>query len=114
MNDKELGIFIKERRKALGLSLEDIGSSLGLSRSTIQRWETGNISKIKRSHLEMLSKVLSIPIDVLLGYSSNTKIDDPELIKARSRIQKKLDKVHSVQKCQQIEKFIDTFILEQE
>ena len=37
---------IKQRRKELGLSLEDVAQKLGMNKSTIQRYETNSIRKM--------------------------------------------------------------------
>ena len=47
LNPKEIGLRIKLRREELGLTLEDIASQVKVARSTIQRYETGSISRPK-------------------------------------------------------------------
>ena len=41
-----IGTRIKERRKALGYSAEDIAMRLGKSPATIYRYESGDIEKL--------------------------------------------------------------------
>ena len=59
--------FIKTRRKELGITLEDIGNYVGVSKGTVQRWETGSISNMRRDRIKKLSEILKISPDILLG-----------------------------------------------
>ncbi|SPD75132.1 putative transcriptional regulator, XRE family [uncultured Desulfobacterium sp.] len=47
--------LVKEVRKQLGLSQEDLAHALGISFATINRWENGKTlpSKLARTHLKM-------------------------------------------------------------
>ena len=42
---------IKARRKELGLTLEDVGQIVGVSKTTIQRWESGEIKNQRRDKI---------------------------------------------------------------
>ena len=59
--------IIKTRRKELGITLEDIGKYVGVSKATVQRWETGSISNMRRDRIKKLSEILRIDADLLLG-----------------------------------------------
>lgn len=64
----DIGKLISERRKALGLTLEDIGKVVGVSKSTVQKWEKGYISNMKRDKIAALSKILDIsPVSFITG-----------------------------------------------
>ena len=39
---------ISDRRKQLGLTLEDVGNAVGVSKTTVQRWESGLIKNMGR------------------------------------------------------------------
>lgn len=56
-----IGNIIFERRKELGLTLEEIGTACGVSKSTVKKWESGYISNMKRDKIAQLAKVLNIP-----------------------------------------------------
>lgn len=62
----ELGRLIAERRKALGLTLEAVGNAVGVTKSTVKKWETGNISNMHHSRLPNLAKILRMPLDTLM------------------------------------------------
>ena len=59
--------LIKNRRKELGITLEEIGDYVGVSKTTVQRWESGNISNMRRDRIKKLSEILRIDADLLLG-----------------------------------------------
>ena len=55
-----LGEYLKQRRLALNYSLEYVGNFVGVDRSTVQRWEKGNIKNIDRKHIESICRVLVV------------------------------------------------------
>ena len=63
----EIAIRIKNRRKELGLSLQDVSNISGISRSTLQRYETGGIQNIPIQKLSALAKSLEMTEEQLLG-----------------------------------------------
>lgn len=72
MTNIEIGIRIAERRKELGLTMDDVAQKIGVAKSTVQRYETGQILKIKLPVIESIASVLSVNPDWIVG---NT--DDP-------------------------------------
>ncbi len=57
---------IKDRRQALGLSYQDLADRTGMSKSTLQRYETGAIKNIPLDKLEVLTSALGIdPVELL-------------------------------------------------
>ena len=72
MGDIEIIIKrIKERRLALGLSYQDVADATGLSKSTIQRYETGAIRKVPINQIEDLAKALHTSPNYLMGWDDN-------------------------------------------
>ncbi len=55
-----IGEAIYKRRKELGLTLEDVGEFVGVSKSTVKKWETGYISNMRRDKIALLAKVLRV------------------------------------------------------
>lgn len=55
-----IGKIISNRRKELGLTLEEIGSFVGVGKSTVQKWESGYISNMRRDKIALLAKVLKM------------------------------------------------------
>ena len=62
----DIGKRIKEAREANELTQEQLGKELGMNKSTIQRYETGQISKIKLPVLESIAKALHVNPDWLV------------------------------------------------
>lgn len=95
----DIGKIIKDRRLELGLTLEEIGKSVGVSKSTVQKWENGYISNMKRDKISALSKILDIsPVSLIIGEQEETpspskpikKEDEQELLKLKQIISKEL------------------------
>lgn len=71
-DQKQIGYRIKLRREELGMTLEDIASSIKVARSTVQRYEAGSINRPKLPVLYAISQALRVSPDWLLGIT-----DDP-------------------------------------
>jgi len=62
---------IKDRRVELGLSYQDIADATGLSKSTIQRYETGSIRKVPINQIKELARALHTTPSYLMGWDDN-------------------------------------------
>lgn len=62
---------LKNRRLELGLSMREVANALGLSPSTVSRYENGNIDNMGIDKLEALSKVLRCSPGYLMGWEDN-------------------------------------------
>lgn len=63
-----IGQLINQRRIALNLTLEEVGNAVGVSKSTVKKWEDGFISNMKRDKISELAKVLKIsPVSLITG-----------------------------------------------
>ncbi len=67
-----IGNRIKERRKELGLSVEDVAFELGKNRATVYRYESNDIENMPASVLEPLAEILHTTPAYLMGWD-----DDP-------------------------------------
>ena len=63
----EVGNLIYNRRKELGLTLEEVGDAVGVSKSTVKKWENGFISNMRRDKIEKLADILQLNPIRLLG-----------------------------------------------
>lgn len=59
--------FIKNRRKELGLTMLDVAKACEVSEATVSRWESGDISNMKRSRIAALAKILRISPAIIVG-----------------------------------------------
>ena len=73
MGDIELIVKrIRDRRIELGLSYQDVADATGLSKSTIQRYETGSIRKVPINQIEDLARALHTTPSYLMGWDDNS------------------------------------------
>ena len=59
--------LIKNRRIELGLTQLDIAKATSVSEATVSRWESGQISNMRRSKIAALAKVLQLSPSTLMG-----------------------------------------------
>ena len=64
---------IKQRRKDLGLRAEDVAERIGVSRSTMFRYENGEIEKLPINHLVPIAQALHTSVDYLMGWTEDEK-----------------------------------------
>ena len=67
MDNIEIGKRIKQSREEKGMSLQDVADLTGVARSTVQRYETGKIDKIKLPILESSARSLEVRPDWIIG-----------------------------------------------
>jgi repressor LexA len=83
-----VGEIIYNRRKELGLTLEEIGNATGVSKSTVKKWENGFIANMRRDKIEKLAKILQISPIVLLGNKNEDDKPNAEILSAGKNIYK--------------------------
>lgn len=66
-----------ERRKQLGLSYQALAERTGLTKSTLQRYEKGNIRNAPIARLEDLCRGLEMSVEELMGLQGRREIDGP-------------------------------------
>ena len=71
----EVKDIIRTRREELGLTLLDIAKKVGVSEGTVSRWESGNISNMRRNNIAALSRALQISPSVIMEWEED-KITD--------------------------------------
>lgn len=87
----ELQDLIRTRRTQLGKTLEEIGKAVGVSKATVQRWESGEIKNLRRDRIARLAAALevtseSIVMDQPAESVSHTGIKIPVLGYVRAGI----------------------------
>lgn len=81
MNNVDLGHRIKQRRTDLGLTQGDIAAEVGVAISTIQRYETGSIERVKLPVIEAIARALHVNPDWLVGKTPDMiDYDDGDLL----------------------------------
>ena len=99
MKDKELrkliGSRAKQRRLELGLKQPYVAEKMGVTASTIQRYEAGTIDNTKKLVLEGLSEALHVSVEWLKGETEeqNSDITDKREILIRDTMSSILSKL---------------------
>ena len=83
---------IRDRRLELNLSYQDIADATGLSKSTIQRYETGGIKKVPVNQIEELAKALHTSPSYLMGWDQN---NPPQLSEDEQHLLNVFNKLNS-------------------
>lgn len=61
---------IKKYRSGNDMTLEDVAEKVGVSRQTIQKYESGVISNIPSDKIEKLAEIFSVTPSELMGWNS--------------------------------------------
>lgn len=69
-----LGEKIKSRRLELDLTLEEVGDYVGVSKSTVRKWETGLIENMKRDKIACLAEILEVSPLYIMGLTDSPMI----------------------------------------
>lgn len=67
----DMGIRIKNRRKEIGMTQEELGKIIGVTKATINKYETGIVINMKRPTVEKIAKALDVPPGYLMGWTDN-------------------------------------------
>ena len=70
-----IGNRIHVKRKEKKLTLEQLANSIGTSKQTIQRYESGAISNIPSDKIEKIAKLLDTSPSYLMGWDSDISSD---------------------------------------
>lgn len=65
---------IRQRRLELNMSYQDLADKTGMSKSTLQRYETGFIKNIPLAKVETLAAALEVSPEYLMGWESKPSL----------------------------------------
>lgn len=68
-----IGERIRARRKEIGMSADELGKRLGKDRSTVFRYEKGDIEKVPIDILEPIAEALNTTPQYLMGWEEVQK-----------------------------------------
>jgi transcriptional regulator with XRE-family HTH domain len=71
MNNTDTGYRIRERRRALDMTQEELGKKIGVSKATINKYETGVTPNLRRPTIEKLADALCTSPEYLMGWTTN-------------------------------------------
>jgi transcriptional regulator with XRE-family HTH domain len=72
---REIGIIIRNRRKELGLSQEQLSEKVGVSYQQIQRYENGS-SMLNVENVQRVAKVLDMPVTLFFSCSDSAQVGE--------------------------------------
>lgn len=67
----DFGQKIKQIRKSKGMSLEQVGDIVGVGKSTVRKWETGDIANMRRDKIAKLANALGVEPSYLMGWTED-------------------------------------------
>ena len=76
----EIKDILKNRRTELGLTQLDVANAVGVSEATVSRWESGDISNMKRSRIASLASVLKMSPSIIMGWNEEHEAHMPSNI----------------------------------
>ena len=75
LNYKEIGLKIKQKRKSLSLTQLELAERVGLTESSISRYESGKIATMPTSTVNKICRVLNIEPSELLGLTPENSFE---------------------------------------
>lgn len=76
---------IKERRKYMGMTQEELALKLGMQKSAIAKYENGRVENIKRSTIQKMAEILDCSPAYLMGWEEITVEDNPVQISGHEK-----------------------------
>lgn len=70
----DIGIRIKDTRKALNMTQEELGAIVGLTKATINKYELGVVQNLKRPVIEKIADALSVSPGFLMGWENGSGV----------------------------------------
>ena len=68
VKDNDFGKLIRARRKEKGLTLEIVADAVGVTKSTVLKWENGLIANVRKDKIGPLAEILDIDPIALIGF----------------------------------------------
>lgn len=89
---------LKNRRLELGLTMEDVGKAVGVSKSTVSKWESGHIENMRRDKIALYAKTLDVSPEFIMGLDEDfdDKTSDPIKEKKEAARQYMQDELHRI------------------
>lgn len=73
MNER-INKAIADRRRELGLTIDDVAKFVGVSKATVSRWESGEIDNMRRDRIAALAKILRVSPLFIMGIDEDDKM----------------------------------------
>lgn len=106
MTNQEIGRLIRNRRMELHISIRDLSAAIGVSKSALSRWETGQVDTMKVWMINSLAAALYLPTSLFI--SGEGDIQDPEIVKEKIAIKEMIDTIQDQPTLAAIKGFVET------
>lgn len=73
----EMSDKIRVLRDSLGLTLEQVGNAVGVGKSTVRKWESGDIKNMRRDKIAALARILQTTPAYLMGWEEDETSNIP-------------------------------------
>lgn len=72
----DVGAEIRKLRNAKDIPMDELAERIGVTKSTISKWEKGDIKNVSRNYIESLAKELGTTPCHLMGWDTKSDEDD--------------------------------------
>lgn len=100
----EFNELLKNARKRANKTLEEVAKDCGVSKATVQRWESGEIKNVRRDKISKLAASLNITPSYLMGWEENEflKYNEEDIAYLTKHNPDLLDLYHEIQDNEQL------------
>ncbi len=88
----EMGEKIKILRQQAGMTLEEVGNIVGVGKSTVRKWESGEIANMRRDKIAKLAEALKTTPAFLMGWQEDEEPLEDELWTLREALRRDPDR----------------------
>lgn len=111
----DMGQKIKTLREQKGMTLEELGTKVGVGKSTIRKWETGMIANMRRDKIAKIANALDVTPSYLMGWDNLSEPSSPlstvpdELLNSFNRLNDlgKKEAVKRVNELSEISRYVN-------
>ncbi len=109
--DKGIGQLVRQSRRRVGMTLDDLAKKLGLSYQQVHKYENGT-NRISAGTLAAIANILAVPVDhlfpedALLGGATN---GDTEVEQLRGEISRVIRTIDDPKRLEAIVTILKTF-----
>ena len=75
----DFGEKIKRLRLNQGMTLEEVCQQVGVGKSTVRKWESGEIANMRRDKIAVLANALHVSPAYLMGWEDSPEKESPAL-----------------------------------
>lgn len=100
----DIGARIYQKRTQLGMTLEEVGKKVGVGKSTVRKWETGDIESMRVDKVALLSNALNVSPLYIMGFDTDALDLSPHETKVIKAYREKPEMQSSVDKLLDINK----------